>query len=397
VLVFLLLVPGFRLAGRRHRTAYVILSSLLLAWATIGAAYVALLVAATVLAWTVIGATRSALVRHSSNTRGIVALGVAALVIPYTGFLLFPQPAWLPRVEVPVYFYLQWAGLAYLTLKAIQVILDLGHERAPRPRLGAFAAFLLFAPTLRMGPIYRWADFCRDLEDSPTGEAGAVRGGFDRLAIGLFKLGLMAVLLNNFPAADVFDTPHTLGTGALLLHIYAQPMSIYLWIAGYSDLAIGLGRLGGFRVPENFDSPWLSRSVREFWRRWHISLSTWLRDYVYIPLGGNRRHVSLNYFVTFTLVGAWHGLVWSYILWGLSQGLGLSVNNWWRRFWQRHRERESGVCRIARRCRILDGPLGSAAGWLLTFHYQVLTIAVFMDEKHAGAGFLGELLRRLAG
>ena len=242
VVAFLLLVPGFRLAGPRHRVGYVVLSSLLLAWATIGAAYVALLVAATVFAWAVILATHSALRRSSGDGRGIIGLGGTALVVPYAGLLLFPQPAWLPRVEVPVYFYLQWAGLAYLTLKAIQVILDLGQERTPRPRLGVFAAFLLFAPTLRMGPIYRWADFCRDLEAAPPAEGGAVRAGLGRIAVGLWKMGVMAVLLNNFPAAQVFDAPQTLGTGALLLHIYAQPISIYLWIAGYSDLAIGLGQ-----------------------------------------------------------------------------------------------------------------------------------------------------------
>ncbi len=398
VLALLPLVPMVRLAGPRHLATGIVLASLLLAWATLGAAYAALLVVAAGWSWTAVRISTKWLASAPGQSRRAVLAGSALLVVPYCGLLLRPQPIWLPRVEPPLYFYLQWAGIGYLTLKALSVIADLARQNPPRPRPASFAAYLLFAPTLRMGPIYRYGEFCAELEAAraplslPTAGAGAIR-----IAVGLLKLGLMAVLLHNLPAERLFGTPEKLSTLRLVLSVYAAPLSIYLWIAGYSDVAIGLGRLCGMRVPENFHSPWLSCSIRDFWRRWHIPLGQWVRDYLYFPLGGARRHATLNYFIAFTFVGVWHGLYPSYAAWGMSQGLGLGLNRRWRLFWERQRDGATPLYGACRRAGLIDAPLGAALAWLLTLHYQMLTIALFMDEKHCGTRFLPQLFARLRG
>lgn len=400
VLAYLIFVPLFRFAGTRSLLLLVPLSSLLLSWATLGAEYTALLLAAVLYA----GIVARLVVNAPSRIR--VALGSAAIILPYSLLLLHPQPAWLPTHNQPRYFYLQWAGLAYLTLKALSVLFDAGRGQVSPPihagttapttfTFPHFVAFLLFAPSLRMGPIYRYADFARDLEHAPSRRTSRdFTAGFGRILLGLLRLALIPLLTAEIPAGQLYTAPESLHTYQILLGLYLQPLSIFLWIAGYSDIAIGIGRLCGFRVPENFNFPWLATSIADFWRRWHISLSLWIRDYIYFPLGGGRKHPELNYLIVFLLVGLWHGLYPSYILWGLSQGVGLAVNRQWRLFWTRRRNRQSATCQWLRRIGLCGGKLGAGLGWFLTVNYQFLTIALFMDEQNAGRKVGAELLAR---
>ena len=420
VLLYLPFVPLFWWAGRRATLWLIPLSTLALSWATLGAAYAALLAVVTAASWIVTVLVRSALARTASpaahrpaggrSWNAPVVVGCAALVGGYSLIVFWPQPAWLPNREPPLYFYAQWAGLAYLALKALQVLIDLGRGNisvapmesglagcaAPAPlTFGRYVAFLLFAPSLRMGPIFRYQAFVAELEAAPAQRTRrALAAGFGRIGLGLLRLGLVMAMIKEISARELFEAPDSLKTYQIILGLYLQPLSIFMWIAGYSDMAIGIGRLCGFRVPENFNFPWLATSIAEFWRRWHMTLSFWLRDYVYIPLGGNRRHVEFNYVATFVFVGAWHGLYASYILWGLSQGLGLSVYRHWSRYWRRQGETGSALYRRLGRVGLCGGRPGIFLAWLVTFHYQMLTIALFMDEGHCLTRVGRELLAR---
>ena len=192
----------------------------------------------------------------------------------------------------------------------------------------------------------------------------------------------MLVLMDKFPFENLFNNPQAMSLSHMLPLLYAAPLSIYLWFSGYIDMSIGIGRLMGFSVPENFDYPWRATSIADFWRRWHITLGAWMRDYMYIPLGGNRRHVSLNYILIFLFVALWHGTYTSYICWGLSQGVGMAIWRYWSRHWQQQRQDGSRLYTALARARLVNSPLNTALCWLLTFNYQIITIAWFMDENH---------------
>lgn len=374
------------------RSAYLIGTSLLLAFVTLGPGYALTLVT--------LGVLGAATVRLC-GTPGRYRLGVVGLLAVNAALLFEPQPPWLPPVnrpplDEPLYFYIHWAGIGYLFLRTLHVLIDVGTGRLIRPAASEFFAYLLFAPTLRMGPIYRFPEFAAQLR-SDLAATRAAGPAATRFATGLLRLGVMAALLGRFPPAQLFadrETVFALPAAEFIARLYVAPLSIYLWISGYVDLAVGMGRLMGFTVPENFCYPWRSTSIAEFWRRWHLTLGSWLRDYVYIPLGGNRRHVAFNYLVTFLVCGLWHGTYWSYIFWGLSQGAGLAIRREWVLAWERQREAGTPLYTRLRRWRLVASPLNAGIGWLLTCHYQLLTIAWFMDEKHAGR-FIGERLLSL--
>ncbi len=373
-LLYLLFVPFYWWIQPSSRTGYLIATSLVLAFLTLGPAYMA-----AVLGLSLLGL----IVLKTCARPDRLAAGIALLSVVYVAWIVWPQPRWLPPVQHPLYFYLHWAGIGYIFLKSVHVLVEVAKGRLVRPAARDYIAYLLFAPTLRMGPIYRYPEFEAQLHDDPRRyrDLGAAA---IRITVGLVRLGLMAVMLDNFPIAGLFEEPWTLPTARFLGTMYAAPLSIYLWISGYVDLSIGVGIAMGFRVPENFRYPWRSISLAEFWRRWHLTLGAWLRDYVYIPLGGSRRHVFFNYFVTFLFCGVWHGLYVSYVCWGISQGVGLGLGRLWNQYWTRQREAATPLYARLARWKLAGSPLTVAAAWLLTFHYQILTIVWFMDENHAG-------------
>jgi D-alanyl-lipoteichoic acid acyltransferase DltB (MBOAT superfamily) len=156
-----------------------------------------------------------------------------------------------------------------------------------------------------------------------------VEAGLARIAVGLVK---KVVFADTFAAYvdSVYGSAHSLGLGNTLLGVYSYAFQIYFDFSGYTDMALGLAMLFGLSLPENFDRPYLATSPRDFWRRWHISLSTWLRDYLYIPLGGNRRspaRTHVNLLLTMLLGGLWHGAAWSFVLWGGFHGILLSLQH----------------------------------------------------------------------
>ncbi|OGV58985.1 MAG: alginate O-acetyltransferase [Lentisphaerae bacterium RIFOXYA12_FULL_48_11] len=217
-------------------------------------------------------------------------------------------------------------GISFYTFQAISYIVDVyrGRAEAQRDPLKVGLYIALF-PQLIAGPIVRYHDIASQIMSRAI-LFGDFAYGVRRFIIGLAKKVLIANTLAG-PADVVFScSPDTLSAGAAWFGTACYAFQIYFDFSGYSDMAIGLGRMFGFRFLENFDHPYISRSMTEFWRRWHISLSTWFRDYLYIPLGGNRLgkvRTLTNLLIVFFLCGLWHGAQWNFVVWGLFHGMFL--------------------------------------------------------------------------
>ena len=187
--------------------------------------------------------------------------------------------------------------------------------------------YIGFFPQLVAGPIVRYNDIIHQIRTRKE-TISLFNSGIERFIIGLFKKVIVAnacgLLIDTILKNDV----EILSTSAAWLGIGAYAFQIYFDFSGYSDMAIGLGRMFGFEILENFNFPYISKNIREFWRRWHISLSTWFRDYVYIPLGGNKSSVNKTYrnlLIVFLLTGFWHGATWSFVFWGVFHGLFIII------------------------------------------------------------------------
>jgi alginate O-acetyltransferase complex protein AlgI len=231
------------------------------------------------------------------------------------------QPIAVPRVLLPI-------GISFFTFHAISYVIDVSRRDATAQKSPVHAAlYLLLFPQLIAGPIIRY----RDIADQLARRVVSIDDfayGVRRFVIGLAKKVLIANVVAG-PADRIFSLPAAeLSTAHAWLGIVCYTLQIYFDFSGYSDMAIGLGRMFGFRFPENFRWPYVATSVTAFWRRWHISLSTWFRDYLYIPLGGNRvsparRYVNLV--TVFFLCGLWHGASWNFVIWGLWHGSFLVI------------------------------------------------------------------------
>ena len=236
-------------------------------------------------------------------------------VLPVLGL----APMDIGRVHLPI-------GISFFTFQALSYIIDLyRNETAVQRSLLNFALYKALFPQLIAGPIVRYRDVAREIEQR-TVSLHDFAGGVQRFIIGLGKKVLIANVMGR--AADtIFATPaETLPATLAWTGAIAFMLQIYFDFSGYSDMAIGLGRMFGFHFLENFNYPYIARSVREFWRRWHISLSTWFRDYLYIPLGGNRHgpvRTGANLLLVFLLCGLWHGASWTFLIWGVYHGIFL--------------------------------------------------------------------------
>ena len=214
-------------------------------------------------------------------------------------------------------------GISFFTFHAISYVVDVYKRTASAQRsVPEFALYILLFPQLIAGPIIRYRDIAAQLvaRDPSTSEFAY---GVRRFVLGLGKKLLVANTLGR-SADAIFAVPGSeLNAPLAWLGLVCYTLQIYFDFSGYSDMAIGLMRMFGFRILENFNYPYVARSVREFWRRWHISLSNWFRDYLYVPLGGNRRGARrgyVNLIVVFLLCGLWHGASWPFVLWGTWHG-----------------------------------------------------------------------------
>ena len=209
-------------------------------------------------------------------------------------------------------------GISFYTFQCLSYTVDVYRGTVPPQKNPiSFGAYVALFPQLIAGPIVRYADVARDLEER-THSGENVGMGLRRFLIGLAKKVILAD--NLAMLAKLYRESAEPSLVFAWLYAVAFTLNIYFDFSGYSDMAIGLGRMLGFHFPENFNYPYLSKSVTEFWRRWHISLGSWFRDYVYIPLGGNRvskRKWVRNILVVWMLTGLWHGAAWNFVLWGL--------------------------------------------------------------------------------
>ena len=266
------------------------------------------------------------------GSKGILASGLvwnlAFLVFfKYADFLIGSVNGLL-GTELPQLGLRLPIGISFYTFQNMSYLLDAYWGKCrPQRNLASYATYLCLFPQLIAGPIVRYSDVDRELEHR-TVELEQVSGGIVRFAVGLGKKVLLANTLGQLAELTVAD-------GSVLLswlRAAAYALQIYFDFSGYSDMAIGMGHMLGFRFLENFNYPYLSRSVTEFWRRWHMSLGGWFRDYVYIPLGGSRTTKGKwlrNVLVVWMLTGIWHGASWNFLLWGLYYGVLLLVEKLW--------------------------------------------------------------------
>ncbi|WP_163552425.1 MBOAT family O-acyltransferase [Candidatus Frankia alpina] len=230
-----------------------------------------------------------------------------------------PAPLPLLQVALPI-------GISFFTFQALSYVIDVHRGITPPAPLLDFAVYEAFFPHLVAGPIVRASEFLpqlatpRDPARVPTTRAAFLILG------GLIKKVVLADVIASRLVDPVFDAPGQHSSTEIGVAIYGYAVQIYCDFSAYSDIAIGIALLLGFRFPDNFDRPYAARSLQEFWRRWHMTLSRWLRDYVYLPLGGSRRgrrRTHLNLMITMTLGGLWHGASWTFVLWGALHGAAL--------------------------------------------------------------------------
>lgn len=230
-----------------------------------------------------------------------------------------PVPA--PHIALPI-------GISFYTFQSISYLIDVYRRQAPvQKKFGGLLLYISMFPQLIAGPIVRYDLVAREINDRHV-TAADLREGVFRFLIGL---GKKVILANQFSeiAGQFLDGPmKELSTTGAWLGILAFTFQIFFDFSGYSDMAIGLGRCLGFHFAENFRHPYCCRSITEFWRRWHISLGSFFRDYVYIPMGGNRRHQALNILAVWFLTGLWHGASWNFVLWGLYFGIIVTLEKY---------------------------------------------------------------------
>ena len=220
-------------------------------------------------------------------------------------------------------------GISFYTFQTLSYTLDIYRGNLkPTRSFSKFAMFVAFFPQLVAGPIVRAHEFLPQLEQKPKYDDDAAVRGIYQILSGLFKKVMIADILAATLVDPIFANPESFSSFWILLGIYGYTMQIYCDFSGYSDIAIGSARLMGYTLPINFNRPYLATSLTDFWRRWHISLSTWLRDYLYFPLGGNRFGTWKTYrnlFITMFLGGLWHGAAWNFVIWGSIHGVGLAI------------------------------------------------------------------------
>ena len=325
---FPLVLLLYYLTPRKFRNVTLFLVSLVFyGW---GEPVYVLLMLATILLNYVFGAWIHNRHQKEMSAKAVLAVGVAANLLilgffKYAGFLVdslksvlpFMEAVKTPEIALPI-------GISFYVFQSMSYIIDVYRNDAPVQKNPiTFGTYVTLFPQLIAGPIVRYSDVALQLQnrrENMTQFASGVR---------LFIVGLAKkVLLANQMGAmwEILQTQQ--GTLVAWVGIAAYSLQLYFDFSGYSDMAIGLGRMLGFEFLMNFNYPYISKSITEFWRRWHISLSTWFREYVYIPLGGNRKGLPrqiLNLLIVWGLTGFWHGASWNFLLWGLYYGILLII------------------------------------------------------------------------
>jgi alginate O-acetyltransferase complex protein AlgI len=267
-------------------------------------------------------------------------------------------------------------GISFFTFQAITYVVDVKRRQVEPASMIDAAVYISFFPHLVAGPIVRASEFLPQLRQPRDPSRVAVGAGLALIGLGLVKKVMIADYLARAIVDPVFGVPQAYAAPDVLMASYAYAAQIYCDFSGYTDMAIGLALLLGFVFPQNFNSPYRATGFRDFWRRWHMTLSRFLRDYVYIPLGGSRAGRLLTYrnlMITMVLGGLWHGAAWTFVLWGAFHGTGLVTEH------------------------ALDGRIGRRTPtwlrWLVTFHLVVFGWIIFRSQN---IGLAGDFLARFA-
>jgi alginate O-acetyltransferase complex protein AlgI len=281
----------------------------------------------------------------------------------------------IPSIVVPL-------AISFFTFEFVHVLVDIYLGKIERLDLLEFAVFTMFFPTLVAGPIKRYQTFAPQVRNLITPDHQTFMLNVYRVILGLAKKMIVADSMQVFIQPTL--TPGLpYGHSDYIIAAFAYTIKIYFDFSGYSDVAIGLAGLLGLAIPENFDMPYRRANIALFWRHWHMSLSAWIRDYVFIPLGGSRRNALLtafNLLVAMALAGLWHGANWTFVIWGLWHGFGLATHRVW-----------SAV--VVPRVRMLSNP-SLMIRWLsvaTTFAFVVVGWLLFAatSSQNAFAAFLG--------
>lgn len=380
------LVLALHFAVPRRRRIWVLLTASLVFYGTWNYQYLALILGSTfvdhIAAWRVY---RSDVAR--TRNRWLLASLVANLgslaVFKYLDFFIGSVDGLLGAVGIdahlPTLHLLLPVGISFYTFQSMSYTIDVWRrERAPEPSVIHFATYVAFFPQLVAGPIVRAGDLIDQLKDPPPATVSKFKRGSKLFLWGLLKKNLFADLVAIKSVDVVFSNPSAFDTPSLWLAALAYSLQIYADFSGYTDMARGSALLMGYELPENFRTPYLSRSITEFWQRWHISLSSWLRDYLYIALGGNRGGTWKTYrnlMLTMLLGGLWHGAAWTFVVWGALHGAALGLHRWWSR-------RTAKDARwIARR----RSPLYSMTAGALTFVFVCLCFVLFRADTFDSA------------
>lgn len=267
--------------------------------------------------------------KHSKSIIPLVILAVSVnlgllIIFKYGGFIwdnlnhLFPMPFARPTNTLPI-------GISFYTFQAISYLIDVKRGRvSPQRNPLYFLMYISFFPQLVAGPIVRYELVAKAIERRKI-DWNDVSAGINRFCFGLLKKVLIANIAGELVAKYLDANLGSLACAEAWFGILMFSVQLYFDFSGYSDMAIGLARMFGFKLEENFRHPYAAISCGDFYRRWHISLGKFFRDYVYIPLGGNRRHHALNIFIVWSLTGIWHGANWNFLLWGMYFGIFMII------------------------------------------------------------------------
>ncbi|MEN3315372.1 MAG: hypothetical protein V7605_1606 [Acidimicrobiaceae bacterium] len=296
---------------------------------------------------------------------------------------LHPNPPLL-QVVLPV-------GISFFTFHAVSYVIDVyRHDIEPVAPLD-FAVYMAFFPHLVAGPIVRASELVPQIRARSDPRAVDSALAFRLILVGLFKKVVISSYLATAVVDPVFAVPKAHSALEVLAAVYGYAIQIYADFSGYTDIAIGCALLLGFKFPQNFNRPYTARSVQDFWRRWHMTLSRFLRDYVYIPLGGNRggpSRVRRNLMLTMLLGGLWHGAAWTFVIWGAIHGGAMVLERS-----RDDRRRAAGASAAGGSAIGAGSPLAAIGWWLVTFHVVCLGWVFFRAES-LGAAF--DMLGRLA-
>jgi alginate O-acetyltransferase complex protein AlgI len=315
--------------------------------------------------------------RRAIGTFG-VALNLAVLCyFKYTGFI-FDSINTLTGAPLPFFNIVLPLGISFFTFQQIAYLVDVMRGARVERDIVSYTLFVSFFPHLIAGPLVHHAEMIPQFKRGRTGRSSVLAArGLAIFAAGLFKKVVIADNLAQFvsPVFTHLDAGGAVTTPWAWLATLAYTLQIYFDFSGYSDMAIGLALLFGIRLPVNFRSPYQATSIIEFWRRWHITLSRFLRDYLYIPLGGNRlgeQRRYINLMLTMLLGGLWHGAGWNFLVWGGLHGVYLCINHLWRGW---HGEGRAPA----------TGPAAKGLGWAVTFFAVIIAWVFFRARTMAGA------------